>query len=101
MTERDEGKEKKEGTIGWREGTVIAEGVAQIGCLTLVIVLGALGAGLLLDKWLGTRPWFTLGLVLASIPVSIAALIWVGLSTARRTSLFEAEDKTEKGKEEE
>jgi F0F1-type ATP synthase assembly protein I len=50
---------------------------AQVGCLTLVIVLGAVLAGLWLDGRYGTRPWFTLGLVIVSIPVSLAAMFVV------------------------
>jgi F0F1-type ATP synthase assembly protein I len=58
--------------------------VAQIGCLTVVVILGALALGLWLDKTLGTRPWLTLGLVLGSIPVSLALVVYVALKTARR-----------------
>lgn len=79
--ERTEGR--KEG-LTWRQGAFLVEGVAQIGCLTLVIVIIALVAGLWLDNRLGTRPWFTLGLVLASIPVSLAALVYTALSVGRR-----------------
>jgi len=82
---------KKRG-LGLREGAIIAEGVAQIGCLTVVIILAALGLGLWLDNRLGTRPWLTLGLVLASIPVSVFALIRVAFATARRIQLPGAEE---------
>ncbi|MFQ6100286.1 MAG: AtpZ/AtpI family protein [Anaerolineae bacterium] len=79
-----EGSEERKG-LGWREGAIIAEGVAQIGCLTVVVILGALALGLWLDSHLGTRPWFTLGLVLGSIPVSLILSVYVALATARRT----------------
>jgi F0F1-type ATP synthase assembly protein I len=49
----------------------------QVGCLTLVIVLGAVFLGLWLDSILGTRPWFTLGLVVVSIPVSLITMLVV------------------------
>lgn len=49
----------------------------QVGCLTLVIVLGAVFLGLWLDSILGTRPWFTLGLVVVSIPVSLLVMLVV------------------------
>ena len=48
-----------------------------MGCLTLVIVLAAVLAGLWLDARFGTRPWFTLGLVVASIPVSLTVMFVV------------------------
>ncbi|MBC7226358.1 MAG: AtpZ/AtpI family protein [Thermoflexales bacterium] len=70
--------------LGWREGAFLAEAAAQIGCLTVVVILLALGAGLWLDNRLGTRPWFTLGLVLASIPVSLYLVVRLALSAARR-----------------
>lgn len=70
--------------LGWREGAFLAEAAAQIGCLTVVVILLALGAGLWLDSRLGTKPWFTLGLVLASIPVSLYMMVRVALSVARR-----------------
>ncbi len=82
MEER--GPEERPQGGGWREGAIIAEGVAQIGCLTVVVILGALALGLWLDKVLGTRPWLTLGLVLGSIPVSLALVVYVALKTARR-----------------
>lgn len=70
--------------LGWREGAFLAEAAAQIGCLTVVVILLALGAGLWLDSRLGTKPWFTLGLVLASIPVSLYLVVRLALSAARR-----------------
>ena len=51
--------------------------VGQVGCLTLVIVLGAVFAGLWLDGIFQTRPWFTIGLVVASIPISIIMMVIV------------------------
>lgn len=50
---------------------------ASVGCLTLVIVLAAVLAGMWLDARNGTRPWFTLGLVVLSIPISLAAMFIV------------------------
>lgn len=58
----------------------LASTVSQVGCVTVVIILGALVAGLWLDKTLDTRPLFTLLLLLASIPVSLFALVRIALS---------------------
>jgi F0F1-type ATP synthase assembly protein I len=55
--------------------------IGQAGCVTLVIVILAVLAGLWLDQALGTRPTFTLILILGSIPVSLFTLIKV-LKTA-------------------
>jgi MFS-type transporter involved in bile tolerance (Atg22 family) len=49
----------------------------QVGCLTLVIVLGAVFGGMWLDARFQTRPMITLILVIASIPVSLVLMFLV------------------------
>lgn len=49
--------------------------LGQVGFLTLLIVLLAVGVGLWLDGVLSTRPLFTLILVLASIPLSLVLTV--------------------------
>lgn len=49
----------------------------QVGCLTLVIILAALFGGLFLDSRFDTRPAFTVGLMIASVPVTLVAMVWV------------------------
>ena len=51
--------------------------ITQVGCLTLVIILASLLGGLWLDKTLGTRPLFTLILLLAGTPLSVIAMLFV------------------------
>jgi len=58
--------------------------VGQVGCLTLLIVLGAVFGGLYLDNRFGSRPWFTLSLVLGSIPISLAVMFFVSRTAIRR-----------------
>jgi len=55
----------------------LASIAAQVGCLTLIIILGAVFLGLWLDSRLGTRPWWTIGLVLGSIPISLVVMLFV------------------------
>jgi F0F1-type ATP synthase assembly protein I len=55
----------------------LAAVVGQVGCLTLVILLGAIFGGLWLDSRFDTRPLFTIGLTLVSIPVTLVAMLWV------------------------
>ncbi len=43
----------------------------QVGCASLVIILLAVFAGIALDKLLGTKPLFTIGLTLGSAPLSL------------------------------
>jgi len=53
-------------------------GVAgQVGCLTLLIILVAVFGGLWLDARFQTRPVFTIVLLIASIPVSLAVMFYV------------------------
>lgn len=58
--------------------------IGQVGCLTLVIILVALIAGLWLDNQFQTRPLFALVLVLASVPVTIYLMLRIVLSFAPR-----------------
>jgi len=48
-----------------------------VGCLTLVIIFGALVGGLWLDSRFDTRPFFTLALLIGSVPVTLAAMFLV------------------------
>ncbi|MEN4013645.1 MAG: AtpZ/AtpI family protein [Chloroflexota bacterium] len=55
----------------------LASVAAQAGCVTLVVVLAAVFAGLWLDNRYATRPWFTLGLLVVSIPISLGLMFWI------------------------
>lgn len=60
----------------WLNLTLV--GVAgQVGCLTLIIIMVAVFGGLWLDARFDTRPVFTIGLVILSIPVSLAIMFFV------------------------
>lgn len=56
---------------------VIAALTGQVGVLTLVIILAAVFGGLALDNHFGTKPWFTVGLLVASIPVSLLTMVFL------------------------
>lgn len=58
--------------------------VSQVGCLTLVIILAALFFGLFLDNRFDTRPWFTIGLVLASVPVSLVLMVIISRAAVKK-----------------
>ena len=62
----------------------LATVAGQVGCLTLVIVLIALFAGLWLDSQFGTRPLFTLILMAASVPVTIVFMYRVATAATSR-----------------
>ncbi len=55
----------------------LAAVAGQVGCLTLVIIIVTLFGGLWLDSQLGTRPLFTVLLLVGSIPVVIVLMFWV------------------------
>lgn len=49
----------------------LAAVAGQVGCLTLVIIFGALIAGLWLDRSFDTKPLFTILLMVASMPITL------------------------------
>lgn len=76
---------------------LIAAMVGQVGLITLVILLAAVLGGRALDANLGTGPWFTIGLILVSIPVSLLLMIFIARKTVSKikteqTSLTGKED---------
>ena len=56
---------------------MIAALVGQVGVLTLVIILAAVFGVLALDARFDTKPWFTVGLLAASIPISLFTMIFL------------------------
>lgn len=67
---------------GIAQNLVLAGLVSQIGCVTVVIIVGALLGGLWADRLFNTSPLFTVLFLLLSIPVSVYSLVRVALSTA-------------------
>ena len=67
---------------GIAKNLVLAGMVSQVGCVTVVIVVGALLGGLWADSLFNTSPLFTVLFLLLSIPVSVYSLVRVALSTA-------------------
>lgn len=57
-----------------RFNTILATVVGQVGCLTPLILLGALFAGLWLDRQFETKPLFTILFIVGSAPVSVFVL---------------------------
>jgi len=55
----------------------LAGAAGQVGCLTLLIVLIAVFGGLWLDARFQTKPVFTIGLIIASIPVSLVLMFYI------------------------
>jgi len=49
----------------------------EVGCSTLFIVLVSVFGGIWLDRVLGTKPLFTISLVLLSAPVALGLTYWI------------------------
>ncbi len=76
----------------------IAGLLGQVGCITLLIVLGALFLGLWLDSRFQTRPVITLVVVIASIPVSLLvmfAIVRTGLARIKTQPTEKKQDHKE------
>lgn len=58
--------------------------LGQVGCVTLVVIFIALGAGLWLDAQLNTRPILTLVLVIGSVPLTIYLMVRIVLTGMAR-----------------
>jgi F0F1-type ATP synthase assembly protein I len=64
--------------------SLLAGIVGQVGCITVIIVGLALGAGILLDRFLETKPVFTILFMVGSVPVTLYIIVRVSLLAAAR-----------------
>lgn len=71
----------------------IAALVGQVGCFTLVIIMGAVLGGLWLDARFASKPAFTIGLVLLSIPVSIVVTLYVVRKATHKIKVITTQSK--------
>jgi F0F1-type ATP synthase assembly protein I len=58
--------------------------ISQVGLLTVIIIILALFGGLFLDSRLGTKPWFTVGFIIASVPVSLVVMVFVARAAVKK-----------------
>ena len=64
--------------------TILVVMIGQVGCLTLVVLTLSVLGGLWLDGHFGTKPYITVALLLAGIPVSVVLMIMVARKTLAR-----------------
>ncbi len=64
--------------------TLLVVMIGQVGCLTLIIILASVFGGLWLDKTFGTKPVFTLALLIVGVPVSVIVMIVIARKTLAR-----------------
>jgi F0F1-type ATP synthase assembly protein I len=74
-------------------GTLLIVMVGQVGCLTLIIILGSVFIGLWLDTMFGTKPVITLVLLFAGIPISVLVMLFVARRTLARLRIEEEKEK--------
>ena len=74
--------------------TLLIVVIGQVGCLTLVVILASVVGGLWLDNTFGTKPVFTLALLLAGIPLSVILMLYASRKAlARLREKYETEEK--------
>jgi hypothetical protein len=66
---------------------LLATITAQVGCVTLVIIIAAILGGLWLDNRFGTKPTYTLALLLVSIPISLGAMFIIVKAASSRIKI--------------
>lgn len=80
--------------------TALAVLTGSVGCLTIVITGAAMFLGLWVDGKFDSKPWFTLGIMLLSLPLSLYVMFTVVRWTTSRMTFENANKKsnTKKGK---
>jgi F0F1-type ATP synthase assembly protein I len=78
-----------------RFNTILATVVGQVGCLTPLILLGALFAGLWLDRQFDTKPLFTILFIVGSAPVSVFVLYRIVRMATAKLKTDNQDKKTE------
>jgi F0F1-type ATP synthase assembly protein I len=74
----------------------LAAVTGQVGCLTSFLLLAALFGGIWLDNYFDTKPIFTIGLIILSVPITIVAMVWiVKKTTSRMQSVQRAENRSQ------
>ena len=78
----------------------LAAVTSQVGCITVVITLAALFAGLWLDNQFDTRPVITVVLTLLSLPVTLVTMFVVVRWTTSKMLLPKPEEEKTPSEEE-
>ena len=73
---------------------MLAGVIGQVGCVVVIIIGLALGAGILLDRFLETRAIFTVLFMVGSVPVALYLTVRVSMMAVTRAqkSLEEKEN---------
>ena len=74
----------KPGPAPYVNGMAMMSVGGQVGCITLLIVFVALFGGLALDRILGTKPVFTIILLLGSAPLALYLTFQVAMRSIKK-----------------
>ena len=77
------------------QAALLAGIVGQVGCLVVLIIGLALGAGILLDEFLGTRAIFTVLLMVGSVPVALYITVRISMTAVARTQKLQNSNESE------
>ena len=77
-------QQEKGGRRRYWTNLTLAGIAGQVGCLTLVIIAGALLLGLWLDAQFNSRPLITLILLVVSVPISLGTMFFVVRQAVKR-----------------
>ena len=72
----------------------LAAVTGQVGCITIIVILVALLFGLWLDNRFDTSPWFTLALLIGSMPVTLILMFRLVRSITSRMVMTPPEENT-------
>jgi F0F1-type ATP synthase assembly protein I len=67
-----------------------------VGCATVIVIAVCLGVGFLLDRFLDTRPIFTIIFLIGSVPITLYTIVRVTMTAVNRV-----QQRLDKQKEEE
>lgn len=82
------------------QAAILAGVVGQVGCITVLMVALALAAGVFLDRFLDTRPVFTILFMVGSVPVTLYLIVRVSLTAVARAQRAASAKKLEEGTDE-
>jgi F0F1-type ATP synthase assembly protein I len=91
MVPNDRGPEKNYWSAVFNAKALTVGG--EVGCLTLIIVIVSVFGGIWLDRILGTKPLFTISLVLVSAPISLVLTYWVAKRAVKDLNPLHASQK--------
>ena len=78
---------------------LLAGVIGQIGCLTVIIIAVALGAGILLDRIVDSKPLFTILFLVGSVPVTLYLTVRVSLMAVARVQKTQPKVEVEEDKD--